>query len=177
MSHLLKGRAWVFGDRIDTDLLAPGYAMKKGAAGLAEHCLEAINPDFAKQVRTGDILVAGDDFGIGSSREQAAISLKMLGISAILAKSFARIFYRNAINIGLPAFRFAEMERVANGDQLSFDIDSGLLKNESQNSEFHLSPMPDHLKSMIEAGGLMAQLEKTFGKTAEKTQRSTGASA
>ena len=108
---MTEGRAWVLGDNIDTDVLAPGYALKLPPEELAQHCLEAVEPAFAKEVKAGDILVAGENFGMGSSREQAAISLKLLGISVILARSFARIFYRNAINIGLPAmFLPAEVE-------------------------------------------------------------------
>ena len=95
------GRAWVFGDRIDTDVLAPGALMKLTPEALARHCLEAIRPEFAAAVRTGDVVIGGASFGIGSSREQAAQSLRLLGVKAVIAKSFARIFYRNCVNLGL----------------------------------------------------------------------------
>jgi 3-isopropylmalate dehydratase small subunit len=96
-------RAWVFGDKIDTDVLAPGALMKLSPDALARHCLEAVRPAFAKEVRPGDLVIGGASFGIGSSREQAAQSLRLLGVKAVIAKSFARIFYRNAFNLGLPA--------------------------------------------------------------------------
>ncbi|TGY90167.1 3-isopropylmalate dehydratase [Marinicauda algicola] len=159
---IIRGRAWVFGDRIDTDLLAPGHAMKKGPEALAMHCLEAVDPAFAREVERGDIVVAGEDFGIGSSREQAAISLKLLGVSAVIAKSFARIFYRNAINIGLPAIPLAEAGDIAAGDRLLVDLSKGELVDETTGEEFAFPPLPDHLTAMIEAGGLMAQLKARF---------------
>ncbi|MEQ8406171.1 MAG: 3-isopropylmalate dehydratase [Oceanicaulis sp.] len=157
-----EGRAWVFGDRIDTDLLAPGYAMKKGPEALAKHTLEAVDPDFAATVKPGDMVVAGDDFGIGSSREQAAISLKTLGVSAVIAKSFARIFYRNAINIGLPAVQLDPDGEISAGDQLSLDLEAGRLENRTTGHAFAVTPMPAHLMAMIEAGGLMAHLKARF---------------
>ncbi|MGJ3230875.1 MAG: 3-isopropylmalate dehydratase [Oceanicaulis sp.] len=157
-----EGTAWVFGDRIDTDLLAPGYAMKKGPAELAKHTLEAVDPDFAARVKPGDMVVAGSDFGIGSSREQAAISLKTLGVSAVIAKSFARIFYRNAINIGLPAVQLDPEGRIAAGDRLRLDLEAGKLENLTRGESFAVSPIPPHLMAMIEAGGLMAHLKERF---------------
>ncbi|MFW5816849.1 MAG: 3-isopropylmalate dehydratase, partial [Wenzhouxiangella sp.] len=114
----IEGRAWVFGDSIDTDLLAPGPYMRKPLPELATHCLEAIAPDFASEVGAGDILVAGDAFGIGSSREQAAQVLLELGIRAVVAKSFARIFYRNALNLGLPAMVCPEI-KAETGERLA----------------------------------------------------------
>lgn len=156
---ILSGRAFVYGDRIDTDLLAPGYAMKKGPEALARHTLEALDPDFATSVRPGDMVLAGADFGIGSSREQAAISLKTLGVSAVLAKSFARIFYRNCLNIGLPALVFDRAGKVSAGDRLSLDLGAGRLDNLTSGNSFEAPPMPVHLLEMIEAGGLMAHLK------------------
>lgn len=160
-----EGRAWVYGDRIDTDLLAPGYAMKKGPADLAQHLLEAVDPDFAACVQPGDMLVAGEDFGIGSSREQAAISLKTLGVSAVIAKSFARIFYRNALNIGLPAVQLDWDGAIAAGDRLRLDLSAGRLDNLTTHKTFAIAPIPPHLMAMIEAGGLMAHLKARFSKT------------
>ncbi|XBQ16550.1 MAG: 3-isopropylmalate dehydratase [Oceanicaulis sp.] len=153
-----EGRAWVYGDRIDTDLLAPGWAMKKGPEALAKHTLEAIDPDFAPSVRPGDMLVCGADTGIGSSREQAAISLKTLGISAVIAKSFARIFYRNCINIGLPAVLFDSEDRIAPGERLRLDLAAGKLENLDRNTVFSVRPIPENLVHIIEKGGLMAAL-------------------
>jgi len=159
---LREGEAWVYGDRIDTDLLAPGYAMKKGPEALAQHTLEAVDPDFAASVQPGDMVVGGADFGIGSSREQAAISLKTLGVSAVIAKSFARIFYRNAINIGLPAVQLDFGDRIKTGDRLRLDLAEGRLDNLTQGERFTVAPIPPHLMAMIEAGGLMASLKARF---------------
>ncbi|MEQ8432653.1 MAG: 3-isopropylmalate dehydratase [Oceanicaulis sp.] len=161
-----EGNAWLYGDRIDTDLLAPGYAMKKGPDELARHTLEAVDPKFATSVQPGDMVVAGADFGIGSSREQAAISLKTLGVSAVIAKSFARIFYRNAINIGLPAISFDPAGRISAGDRLRLDLAAGRLDNLTTSASYAVTAIPPHLMAMIEAGGLMAHLKERFSKTA-----------
>ena len=163
MSAPITGKAWVFGDKVDTDLLAPGYAMKKGPEALAQHTLEAVDPDFASYVRAGDLVFGGDDFGIGSSREQAAISLKTLGVGAVFAKSFARIFYRNCINIGLPAVMFDAAGKVQPGDRLSLDLSAGRLDNLTTEQTYDVPAIPDHLMAMIEAGGLMASLKQRFG--------------
>ena len=163
MSEAITGKAWVFGDKVDTDLLAPGYAMKKGPEALAQHTLEAVDPDFASHVRSGDLVFGGDDFGIGSSREQAAISLKTLGVGAVFAKSFARIFYRNCINIGLPAVMFDAAGKVQPGDRLRLDLSAGRLDNLTTEETFEIPAIPDHLMAMIEAGGLMASLKQRFG--------------
>lgn len=162
MSAHETGRAFVYGDRIDTDLLAPGHAMKLGPDALARHCLEAVDPDFAASVRPGDVLVAGADFGIGSSREQAAISLKKLGVRAVLAKSFARIFYRNAINIALPALRFDAEGAISHGDRVGVDLEAGRVTNHTTGRGFAVEPLPGHLRAMIEAGGLMESLKARF---------------
>jgi 3-isopropylmalate/(R)-2-methylmalate dehydratase small subunit len=156
------GKAFVLGDRIDTDVLAPGALMKLSPEDLAQHCLKAVRPDFAGAVRPGDIVVAGEGFGIGSSREQAAVSLKLLGVAAVLAKSFARIFYRNAFNLGLPALVFSEADEVAEGDSLTLDLRNGALRNITQGRDYRLSPVPEHLIAMIEAGGLVPQLRERF---------------
>ncbi len=156
----IRGKAWVFGDGIDTDVLAPGHYMKLPPDELATHCLEAVDPDFAPNVQPGDIVVAGRNFGLGSSREQAAISLKTLGVGAILAQSFARIFYRNALNIGLPAVVLAESAEIAAGDVLSVDPLAGTVSNESRGKNYTVDPLPDHLMAMIADGGLMAHLKK-----------------
>ncbi len=162
-----EGRAWVYGAGIDTDLLAPGYAMKKSPDELARHTLEAIDPDFAAQVRPGDMLVAGDDLGIGSSREQAAISLKTLGVSAVIAKSFARIFYRNCMNIGLPAVQFDPAGRIHPGDHLRLDLAAGRLDNLTTGEGWAVAALPPHLMTMIEEGGLMASLKRRFAHTTQ----------
>lgn len=158
------GRAWVFGDRIDTDVLAPGSLMKLDARALAAHCLKAIRPEFAGEVRPGDFLVAGESFGIGSSREQAAVSLKLLGVSAVLAVSFARIFFRNAYNQGLPAVALQDAASVADGDRLSIDLTRGLLVNLTQSQDYRFAAIPGHLMDIVSAGGLTPYLKKRLAK-------------
>ncbi|MEL7028258.1 MAG: 3-isopropylmalate dehydratase [Pseudomonadota bacterium] len=157
---IIEGRAWVFGDNIDTDVLAPGYLMKLPPEELAKHCLEAVNPDFAANVKPGDVLVAGDNLGLGSSREQAAQSLKILGVGALVAKSFARIFYRNAINFGVPAFFLGEAGDIRQGDKLRIDLAAGRIENLDQDRVYAAPGLPDHLMEVIAAGGLMAHLER-----------------
>lgn len=154
------GRAFVFGDNIDTDVLAPGHLMKLSAAELATHCLEAVDPAFAASVRPGDILVAGRNFGLGSSREQAAVSLKFLGLKAVIAASFARIFFRNAINLGLPAFVFDAAGKIAAGDDLDLDLVTGTLVNRTRAATHQLKPLPADLLAILDAGGLMPLLKK-----------------
>lgn len=156
---LIEGRAFVFGDRIDTDVLAPGHYMKLPLEEQAQHCLEAIDPDFAASVQTGDMVVAGNGFGIGSSREQAAIALKTLGVGCILAKSFARIFYRNALNIGLPALTFPAADEIEAGQRLAVDPVAGTVRNLDSGADWTVDPIPQHLMTMIEAGGLMPYLK------------------
>ncbi len=156
---VLRGKAWVFGDDIDTDTLAPGVYLKGPVEELARHCLAAINPTFSTDVAHGDIVVAGDNFGLGSSREQAAEALKLLGIGAVLARSFARIFYRNALNLGLPALFFSAAADVRAGDILTVDP-AGTVFNETTGTHTVCEPIPDHLMDMIRDGGLMPHLKK-----------------
>jgi len=153
-------RAWVFGDDIDTDVLAPGRYMKSDIPEIAKHCLEAIDPDFSKNVKAGDILVAGRNFGAGSSREQAPAALKHLGIAALVAESFAGLFYRNSLNLGLPALVCGEAKRVRNGDQLQLDFEKALLINLTTGEKLAFEPIPAHLMEMVRDGGLLPHLEK-----------------
>lgn len=164
-------RAFTLGDNIDTDALAPGRFMKEVPETLARHCLEAVYPAFAATVRPGDIIVAGRNFGMGSSREQAAVSLKLLGVSAILAKSFARIFYRNAINLGMPCLIFPEADEVRDGDMLQIDVRAGRVANLTQSTEYTVRPMPPELTEILDAGGLIPHLKHRLslgGATPEK---------
>jgi 3-isopropylmalate/(R)-2-methylmalate dehydratase small subunit len=165
-----EGRAWVFGDKIDTDVLAPGALMKLAPEALAAHCLAAIRPGFAAQVRPGDLVVGGYSFGIGSSREQAAQSLRVLGVKAVIAKSFARIFYRNAFNLGLPAMICPDVDHISDGDRVRLDLASGSLENLTTGKRLALSPIPDHMAQMIDAGGLMAYLERRMGLRPSTTE-------
>lgn len=157
-------RAFVFGDNIDTDVLAPGHAMKLEPQAMARFCLEAVDPAFAATVRPGDVVVAGRNFGMGSSREQAALSLKLLGVSAVFAVSFARIFYRNAINAGLPALALPQAGEIMAGDEVAFDLAAGTLRDLTTGRDHAFQALPPHLLQVIEDGGLVANLMKRFGK-------------
>ena len=162
MSDIIKGNTWVYGDKIDTDLLAPGAYMKSSLKELAAHCLEAIDTDFAASVKPGDVMVAGDAFGIGSSREQAAQALVELGVAAVVAKSFARIFYRNALNLGLPVLFCPDIEGVEKGDEISVDPVAGKVINHTKQQEFECEPIPPELMKIVDAGGLMPYLKQKF---------------
>ena len=159
MSGNVTGRAWTFGDNIDTDVLAPGIYMKLPVEEVAQHCLEAVDPEFAAKVQPGDIVVGGENFGMGSSREQAPQALKVLGVGAVLAKSFARIFYRNALNLGLPALFFREADEVSAGDRLELDLAAGQVRNLTTGANYAVEPIPPHLLEMILMGGLMPHLK------------------
>jgi 3-isopropylmalate/(R)-2-methylmalate dehydratase small subunit len=161
----------VFGERIDTDVLAPGNLMKLPPDQLASHCLTAIRPEFAAEVRPGDILVAGPAFGVGSSREQAAVSLKLLGLAAVVAPSFARIFFRNAFNLGLPALRADGVSGIGDGNRLSLDLGGGILDDLTAGRSYRFAPVPSHLRAIVAAGGLMAHL-KSGGQTQSSAARS-----
>jgi 3-isopropylmalate/(R)-2-methylmalate dehydratase small subunit len=165
------GRAWVFGDNVDTDALAPGLYMKGSLAALASHCLEAVDPNFARSVKPGDIVVGGLNFGIGSSREQAAQVLKELALHAVVARSFGGIFYRNALNCGLLAVTCAETGRISPGDELRVDAAAGMIVNESTGETFACDPVPEHLMEMIEAGGLVPHLAKRLARDNNEQER------
>ncbi|MDA0996694.1 MAG: 3-isopropylmalate dehydratase small subunit [Proteobacteria bacterium] len=158
---IIKGRAWAYGANIDTDQLAPigSYQGIDMAAG-AKMCLREIDPKFAASVREGDIFVGTDNLGIGSSREQAPTFLKILGIRAVVAKSFARIFYRNCFNIGLPALILADAEKIGMGHELSVDPDAGTVHDLTTGVEFTCQPIPPHLMQIVAAGGLMPYLKE-----------------
>jgi 3-isopropylmalate/(R)-2-methylmalate dehydratase small subunit len=158
------GRVWRFGDDVDTDVLAPGIYMKKPLAEMAAHCLEAVDPRFAKEVRSGDVMVAGRNFGMGSSREQAAQVLVKLGVVAVLAKSFGGIFYRNALNHGLLALTCRDADRINAGDRLSIDGIKGEVVNHRTGERLACDPLPSHLLEMIADGGLVAHLEKRLAR-------------
>jgi 3-isopropylmalate/(R)-2-methylmalate dehydratase small subunit len=156
------GRAFVYGDGINTDMLTPGIYMKHPIATIATHCLESVDPDFARTVKPGDVVVAGQGFGIGSSREQAAEALKHLGVAAVLAKSYGGIFYRNALNFGLPVLVCADVSQIGMGDLISVDAASGAVRNKTRGLTLAASPLPQFLLDMISDGGLVPHLEKRF---------------
>ena len=154
------GRAWVFGDDIDTDALAPGLYMKQPIGEMARHCLELIDPQFATGVKPGDFVIGGRNFGMGSSREQAAEALKVLGVAAVIARSFAGIFYRNALNLGLLVVVCAEAGKLQAGQRLSIDPTSGRIVDIDSGVCYACEPLPAHLLAMVRDGGLMAHLQK-----------------
>ena len=156
---MTAGKAWVFGDEINTDLMAPGLYMKASNDVMAQHCLESVNPNFAKQVQPGDVVVAGHNFGVGSAREQAALNFSTLKVGAILAESFARIFYRNALNFGVPCLFFPDFADIGPGDELRVDAVAGRIENVSTGKRYRVDPLPEHLMEMIKAGGLMPYLK------------------
>ena len=153
-------RAWVFGDDIDTDVLAPGRYMKLGIEDIAKHCLESVSPAFAVSARKGDVIVAGRNFGCGSSREQAPAALKHLGVAALVAESFAGLFYRNSLNLGLPALVCRDARRIRDGERLQLDYRASQLVNVDTGEKLPFEPIPEHLMEMVRDGGLLAHLEK-----------------
>ena len=152
--------AWVFGDNVDTDVIAPGRYMKYGIDEIARHCMEALEPAFAASVRKGDVVVAGRNFGAGSSREQAPEALKHLGVAALIAESYAGLFYRNAINLGLPALVCAQAKRIRAGDDITVDLDAGRIDNRTSGEMLAAEPVPPFLLQIVRDGGLLAHLEK-----------------
>lgn len=157
-------KAWVFGDNIDTDVIAPGRYMKFGIEKIAQHCLEAVNPDFSRQVTKGDIIVAGRNFGCGSSREQAPAALKQLGVAALIAESFAGLFYRNALNLGLPALVCSGARRIRNGDRITLDYAKSEIFDVTSDERMPFEPIPAHLMEMVRDGGLLPHLEKRLAR-------------
>jgi 3-isopropylmalate/(R)-2-methylmalate dehydratase small subunit len=149
----------VFGDDIDTDVMAPGLYFKAPLEELARHCLEAVAPRFADEVRPGDIVVAGRRFGVGSAREQAALALKHLGVGAVLAVSFGRIFYRNALNFGLPVLFFPAAGEIRASDELEVEAVSGVVLDRTSGREYRVHGIPAHLMQMVAMGGLMPWLK------------------
>lgn len=155
-------KVYKYGDNVDTDVIIPArYLNAPDEKSLASHCMEDIDAGFASTVEPGDIIVAGANFGCGSSREHAPISIKASGISCVIAKTFARIFYRNAINIGLAILECeAASDGIQDGDQVSIDFDTGVITNETRGETYQAEPFPPFLKDMIQKGGLMASLRK-----------------
>jgi 3-isopropylmalate/(R)-2-methylmalate dehydratase small subunit len=159
-THRIEGKAHVFGDDINTDLIIAGkYTKTLDLEELAAHVMEDLDPEFSKKVSKGDILVAGANFGCGSSREQAPLALKAAGISAVISRYFARIFFRNAINIGLPVLEVAEAE-ISQGDELSIDLKEGRLLNRTQNAEYRIQKLNDIMIDILAAGGLVNYLKR-----------------
>ena len=164
---ILEGNAWKYGDHVNTDVIIPArYLNTIDPDELASHCMEDIDASFAENVKKGDILVAGENFGCGSSREHAPIAIKSSGISCIIASSFARIFFRNCINIGLPLF---EQPTAANeihtGDEIRVDVDSGVIQNLTQKTSYQISPLPPFIQQIVQVGGLMNYVNRSLSSS------------
>ncbi|HJH32818.1 MAG TPA: 3-isopropylmalate dehydratase small subunit [Methanosarcinaceae archaeon] len=161
METKLKGRSWKFGDDISTDLIAPGrlFHLRTNLPELAKHVLEDADPEFPSKVRKGDFVVGGSNFGLGSSREHAPTIIKIAGVGAVLAKSFARIFYRNGINVGLPLL-ICDTDVIDEGDELDIDLSAGTIKDVTKGIEITFSPLPDVMIKILQDGGLAAHIEK-----------------
>lgn len=166
MQGKIKGKAWKFGDDIDTDIIIPGrYLVLTDEKELSQHVMEGLDPDFHKKINKGDVIVAGKNFGCGSSREHAPLALIGAGISAVVAESFARIFYRNAINLGLPLLESKNItNKVSNGDNIELDMGKGILKNIDSGEEAEVIGLPDFMLGILERGGLIPYLKENINE-------------
>lgn len=158
----LQGRVWKYGPNVNTDVIIPGrYCHITDPQELAKHCMADLDPTFVNKISPGDIVVAGGNFGCGSSREVAPLSIKASGIAAVVAPSFARIFYRNAINIGFPIFESPEgYERIEEGDEVAIDPDTGVIRDLTRDIEFRAAPFPEFLQAIMNMGGLRGYAEE-----------------
>ena len=161
----ITGKVWKFGENIDTDLIiAARYLNSSDPHHLANHVMEDADPEFAKKVSPGDIIVAGANFGCGSSREHAPIALKAAGVAAVIAPSFARIFYRNAFNMGLPIFELEEANEINAGDLISIDLENGIIEDVNSKKVFKFKPIPPFMQELLDSGGLMNYAKKQIIK-------------
>ena len=152
----IDGKVWTFGKDVDTDLIiAARYLNTSVPEELAKHVMEDADPEFVSKMSRGDVIVAGENFGCGSSREHAPIALKAAGVAAIIAPTFARIFYRNAFNMGLPIFELPQSAEIKEGDEISVDMNVGTITNKSTNKSYNFTPIPEFMQELIDAGGLM----------------------
>ncbi len=160
----MQGKTWKYGNNINTDEITPAcYLNTSDPVELARHCLEGLDAGFAAKVAPGDLLVAGSNFGCGSSREHAPISIKAVGVSCVIAKTFARIFFRNSINIGLPIVECPQAaESIQAGDVVSVDVNTGTIKNLTRNETYQAQPFPPFMQELISEGGLMNYVKKHF---------------
>ncbi len=158
---IIKGRVWVYPDNVDTDVIIPArYLNTSDPEELAKHCMEDIDESFAKEVKKGDIIVAGHNFGSGSSREHAPIAIKASGVACVIAKSFSRIFYRNAFNIGLPILESDVVDELEKFDEIEVDTEKGEIRVLKNGKVFKSSVIPDFMQNLIEAGGLFNYAKK-----------------
>ncbi|MFZ1035681.1 MAG: 3-isopropylmalate dehydratase small subunit [Smithella sp.] len=163
---IFKGKVWKFGDNIDTDAIIPArYLTTSDPRELAAHCMEDADPDFITRMKTGDIILGGENFGCGSSREHAPIAIKAAGVSCVIAKSFARIFYRNAFNMGLPIFESKEFgDGINEGEKVTVNSAKGTITITSSNKIFAINPIPPFMEKLIADGGLMKHIARKRGK-------------
>jgi len=160
---IIKGRAHKFGDDVNTDdIIAAKYLVSTDAKELGKHCMESIKPDFTSKVQPGDIIVAGKNFGCGSSREHAPLAIKGCGIHAVIARSFAAIFFRNAINIGLPFLELEAIDTIADGDELEIDLSTGEIKDLTQKRTYKTQAFPEFLQKLVSSGGLMSWIKQKY---------------
>lgn len=165
MIMVVQGKVFKYGDNVDTDVIIPArYLNTQLASELAAHCMEDIDSSFAANVQQGDIICGGSNFGCGSSREHAPIAIKASGISIVIAKSFARIFYRNSINIGLAIVECERADDIANGDIVSVDLDKGIVKNITQNWQCEVPPFPEFIQNIIRCNGYINSVKKQLSE-------------
>ena len=162
---MISGKVWKFGDNIDTDLIiAARYLNSSDPKELAKHVMEDADPEFVNKMEVGDIVVANENFGCGSSREHAPIALKAAGVSAVVAKTFARIFYRNAFNMGLPIFEVQEIDRIDEGDTLRIDMQKGVVINTTKDESYNFTPIPEFMQELVNCGGLINYAKKAINE-------------
>jgi 3-isopropylmalate dehydratase small subunit len=167
---IFKGRVWKFGDNIDTDAIIPArYLTTSDPRELAAHCMEDADPNFVARMKTGDIILGGENFGCGSSREHAPIAIKAAGVSCVIAKSFARIFYRNAFNMGLPIFESVELiDAIKDGEEITVDSSRGTIAITTANKTFKINSIPPFMEKLIANGGLMKHISRKRGKNEKR---------
>ena len=164
----MRGKVWKFGDNVDTDLIiAARYLNTSEPSELAKHVMEDADPEFVNKMEPGDIIVAGENFGCGSSREHAPIALKAAGVSAVIAPTFARIFYRNAFNMGLPIFELPEAAEINEGDIVHIDMESGEVIDETTGKRYRFTPIPEFMQELVDAGGLIEYAKRELAAQKE----------
>ena len=156
----IKGHVLKYGDNINTDIISPPQYMELSIAEAAKYAMSAVDPNFFTRIQKGDIMVAGANFGSGSSRETSPLTLRYLGVGAIVAKFFARIFYRNAINLGIPVIECAETDKIADQDEIEIDLSAGLIHNLTKKESYPCSKIPPHIMELVADGGLVPYLKK-----------------